>query len=96
MLQTFVQYAAYNLWANERLTKTLSEVPGEVITSDTHDCFGSVYKTVTHLWDVEEVWWHRLQKKAIGGMAGRCVQRWDEGTARKTFVGVPQMGKLGD
>lgn len=65
MLQTFVQYAAYNLWANERLTKTLSEVPDEVITSDMHDSFGSLYKTVMHLWDVEEVWWHRLQKKPL-------------------------------
>ena len=54
------QYAAFNLWANQRITSA-------VLTLDEHQqqqvlksSFPNIYATVLHLWDVESGWFQRV------------------------------------
>lgn len=61
MKQLLQQYAAYNSWANKRIVETASQLSNEQINKEITSSFPSVYKTVLHLMEVENVWWQRLQ-----------------------------------
>ena len=61
MKQLLEQYAAYNLWANNRVIKTVDHLSEEQIHKEIISSFPSVYKTLIHLMEVENVWWERLQ-----------------------------------
>lgn len=61
MKKLFEHYAAYNLWANQRLTEVINNLPDENITKEIPSSFSSLYKTISHLWDVESIWWQRLK-----------------------------------
>jgi len=55
------QYAAYNLWANQRLTSRILELPEAVHIQETASSFKTLYGTVMHMWDAESIWWQRLK-----------------------------------
>lgn len=55
------KYAAYNLWANKTLLAKLGVVSFEILHKETESSFGSIYKTLVHLMEVEEIWWQRLK-----------------------------------
>ena len=61
MKQLLQQYAAYNIWANKKITETANQLSDEQINKEIISSFPSVYKTVLHLMEVENVWWERLQ-----------------------------------
>lgn len=61
MKQLLQQYSAYNLWANKIITEKISTLPNDIIEKDMGSSFGSIYKTVVHLMDVESIWWQRLK-----------------------------------
>ena len=61
MKQLLQQYAAYNTWANRRILETAALLSNEQINNEIVSSFPSVYKTVLHLMEVENVWWQRLQ-----------------------------------
>jgi uncharacterized damage-inducible protein DinB len=61
MKQLFQQYAAYNLWANKKMIETANLLSEEQINTEIVSSFPSVYKTVLHLMEVENVWWERLK-----------------------------------
>jgi uncharacterized damage-inducible protein DinB len=61
MKQLLLQYAAYNLWANKVLLERLTQLPHEILHKEMGSSFGSIYKTVVHLMEVESVWWQRLK-----------------------------------
>lgn len=61
MKQLLQQYAAYNTWANKRIVETALLLPDEQVNKEIVSSFPSVYKTVTHMMEVENVWWQRLQ-----------------------------------
>ena len=61
MKQILQQYAAYNIWANKKITETANLLSEEQINKEIVSSFPSVYKTVLHLMEVENVWWQRLQ-----------------------------------
>jgi len=61
MKELLKQYAAYNLWANKILLEKISQVSGEIVHKDMGSSFGSIYKTVVHLMEVESIWWQRLK-----------------------------------
>ena len=65
MIQLLAQYASYNLWANEIVCEKLSSIPPEVVHERMQDSFGSIFNTVLHLWDVEELWWYRMQGQPL-------------------------------
>ena len=61
-MKEFLQkYAAYNLWANKTLLAKLSVVSSEILHKETGSSFGSIYKTLVHLMEVEAIWWQRLK-----------------------------------
>lgn len=55
------QFAAYNVWANERLLQCLQTVPEESQRKKLAASFPSLYDTVMHMWDAESIWWQRLK-----------------------------------
>ena len=61
MKQLLQQYAAYNLWANKIITERIAQLPIETIHKEMSSSFGSIFKTVVHLMDVESIWWQRLK-----------------------------------
>lgn len=61
MKKIFVQYAAYNVWANQRIIDCVSNLTDEQINQKINSSFKSIYATVAHLWDVESIWWQRVK-----------------------------------
>ena len=61
MKQLLQQYAAYNIWANKLITERIAQLSTEIINKEMNSSFGSMYKTVVHLMDVESIWWQRLK-----------------------------------
>lgn len=61
MKKLFVQYAAYNLWANQRITEAINNLTDDQINAPAKSSFADIQKTVLHLWAVENVWWQRLK-----------------------------------
>lgn len=61
MKQLLQQYAAYNTWANKKFMETALQLSDEQINKEIASSFPSVYKTVLHLTEVENVWWERLK-----------------------------------
>lgn len=62
MKHLLTQFAEYNFWANERICKVLADVKTSVLNKPMDDSFGSIFKTLVHLWDVESLWYQRLMK----------------------------------
>ncbi len=56
-----VHYAAYNLWANNRLIEVINNLTDEQVDRDITSSYPSIRKTVLHLWDVENIWWQRMK-----------------------------------
>lgn len=61
MKQLLRQYAAYNLWANKIILERLALLPDEMLHKETGSSFGTIYKTLVHLMEVESIWWQRLE-----------------------------------
>ncbi|MGG9970262.1 DinB family protein [Ferruginibacter sp. SUN002] len=61
MKQLLQQYAAYNVWANNKLFERISLLTEEQIHQEVPNSFPSLYKTVLHLLDAESIWWQRLK-----------------------------------
>ena len=55
------EYAAYNVWAHEQLFPLIMNLPCTLQMQDTGGSFGSLHKTVLHIWDAEAGWWQRLK-----------------------------------
>ena len=65
MKKLLEQYAAYNVWANQRITDYLSNLSDEQVNRELQSSFPSLFKTLLHLWDVEAVWWQRMKLQEI-------------------------------
>lgn len=61
MKQLLVQYAHYNFWANQRITDAILNLSDEVVHKEIPSSFPSIFKTLHHLMEVEEVWWQRMK-----------------------------------
>jgi uncharacterized damage-inducible protein DinB len=60
MKELLQQYAAYNTWANKTIIERLSLLSEEQVHTNIASSFPSVYTTVLHLWQAENIWWQRL------------------------------------
>ncbi|HEY8687911.1 MAG TPA: DinB family protein [Chitinophagaceae bacterium] len=78
MKQLLQQYAAYNVWANKRIVETAKFLPQEQINKEIVSSFSSVYKTVLHLMEVENVWWERLKLIEHTTLSGWFSGNFDE------------------
>lgn len=61
MKELLQQYAAFNMWANQKLTDAILLLPEEKINVEIVSSFTSMYKTVLHVLDAESMWWQRLK-----------------------------------
>lgn len=61
MKEILLQYAAYNIWANQQLVAVISSLPPEKQTAVLPSSFNSLHQTILHLLDAESIWWQRLK-----------------------------------
>ena len=61
MKKMLVQYAAYNLWANNRIIEVINNLTDEQVDREIISSFNGIKKTLLHLWDVENIWWQRMK-----------------------------------
>lgn len=61
MKDLLLQYALYNIWANQRMLNLLGGLKEEQLDRELISSFPTLRKTVYHIWDVESVWYQRLQ-----------------------------------
>ena len=78
MKQLLQQYAAYNTWANKKILETANQLSEEQINKEIMSSFPSVYKTVLHLMEVENVWWERLKLVEHTTLSGWFTGNFDE------------------
>ena len=55
------QYAAYNLWANQKMFDCINNLSDDQINREIASSFSSIYKTVLHMWLAEDAWWQRIK-----------------------------------
>ena len=60
MKQLLKQYAAYNLWANQKMTEMILPLSEEQLQQEIISSFTSIYKTVLHAWGAEYIWYVRM------------------------------------
>ncbi len=82
MKQLLQQYAAYNIWANKKIIETAKLLPAEQINKEIMSSFPSVYKTVLHLMEVENVWWERLKLSEHDTPSGWFTGNFEELTKK--------------
>jgi len=56
MKEILIQYAAYNLWANQRLFDVIGNLGDEVFKKEVRSSFSSIQKTLLHMLDAEAIW----------------------------------------
>jgi uncharacterized damage-inducible protein DinB len=61
MKELLMQFAAYNIWATQRLLDLINALPEEKQKAEVPSSFKSLYTTVLHMWDAESIWWQRLK-----------------------------------
>lgn len=61
MKKIFIQYAAYNVWANERMADVISKLSDEQCRQPINSSFKGIHATLQHMWDAESIWWQRLK-----------------------------------
>lgn len=61
MKELLLQYAAFNVWATQRITDVIAQLPEEKTHAAITSSFPTMYKTVLHLLDAEGIWWQRLK-----------------------------------
>ena len=61
MKELLKQYAAYNIWASQRIFEVIIALPEEKQMAEVPSSFDSLYKTVLHMLDAENIWWQRMK-----------------------------------
>jgi uncharacterized damage-inducible protein DinB len=61
MKELLSQFAAYNIWASQKLLEVINALSEEKHKEEVPSSFKSLYSTVLHMWDAESAWWQRLK-----------------------------------
>lgn len=61
MKELLKQYAAYNIWASQKIFEIILALPEEKQLAEIPSSFNSLCKTILHMWDAESIWWQRLK-----------------------------------
>lgn len=59
------EYAAYNVWANERMCNVIASLDEEKLNREIASSFPSVKKTLLHIWDVQAIWLERFAGNSL-------------------------------
>lgn len=65
MKELLLQFAAYNIWANQRILEYLQTLPEEHFTREVPSSFKSIHTTLLHMWDAESMWWQRMKLQEV-------------------------------
>lgn len=60
MKQILQQLAAYNRWANHRLTESILQMDEHLHQQHVPSSFPNLYANILHMWDVESIWRQRI------------------------------------
>lgn len=63
MNQRYIDYAHYNIWANNRLISNLLQQNDELLNQELVSSFPTIKATILHIWFAETAWLSRLNKK---------------------------------
>jgi uncharacterized damage-inducible protein DinB len=61
MKELLQQFAAYNIWANQKILEIILPLPEEKQKQEMPSSFKSIYDTVLHIWNAESIWWQRMK-----------------------------------
>jgi uncharacterized damage-inducible protein DinB len=61
MKELLKQFAAYNIWANQKLLDIILNLPEEKQKKELHSSFKSLFDTTLHMLDAESIWWQRMK-----------------------------------
>jgi uncharacterized damage-inducible protein DinB len=61
MKELLKQFAAYNVWANQKLLECIAALTEEQHKAEIINSFNGLFNTVLHIWDAESMWWQRLK-----------------------------------
>lgn len=61
MKQIFEQYAAYNVWANQKMIDSILALPEATVQRTVASSFSSLQLTLLHMWNTESAWWQRVK-----------------------------------
>jgi uncharacterized damage-inducible protein DinB len=61
MKELLKQYAAYNIWASQKILDIILALPEEKQLAEVPSSFTSLFKTVLHMLDAENIWWQRMK-----------------------------------
>ena len=61
MKELLKQFAAYHLWANQKLIDVILSLPEELQVKEIPSSFKSLHSTLLHMWDAEAAWWQRIK-----------------------------------
>jgi uncharacterized damage-inducible protein DinB len=56
------KYAAYNVWANNRILKFAAGLNQEQLDIEIVSSFKTVRKTLYHIYDAEQIWYERIKQ----------------------------------
>ncbi|HVX29564.1 MAG TPA: DinB family protein, partial [Nitrolancea sp.] len=56
IMQTLLDLARYNAWANQRVFETSAALSSAVLSAEAKGTYGSVQETLAHLVEVEEIY----------------------------------------
>lgn len=74
MKQLIKDYAAYNLWANTKITSFISAISDEMMNTPVQSSFPSLRKTVEHIMGAERVWSLRLTGKSLDKITDGSIE----------------------
>jgi len=63
MNQRYLDYALYNIWANNRLINDLLDQSDELLNQELVGSFPTIRTTILHIWFAEVGWLSRLKEK---------------------------------
>lgn len=63
MKEILIDYTKYNQWANRLIIETLLALPVEKWDQEVGGSFGSLRKTVYHIFGAESIWLQRIEMK---------------------------------
>jgi len=55
------QFSAYHLWANQQLLDCIQPLPQPLKEQNVASSYGSLQRTLLHMWDAESIWWQRMK-----------------------------------
>ena len=61
MKELLQQFAAYNIWASQKILEIILALPEEKQKAEVPSSFKSLYSTLLHMWDAESIWWQRMK-----------------------------------